>query len=529
MRAEYRVKDNKGRTRGFIIDGLYYGYWTVYHQLNNIENLIEVSNKIIKSRKGTLPVMSIKEAYKRSPVFKEKIKAGIFKRDIQEEINRWYYKFSTRNILRVDGARQVGKTTEILKFALKHYEQIIYINLAQKRNADYFYNTVVNSIDATLGMNEFCKGIGELSYYNTPNTVLIIDEIQANAQIYNALRELHTLGCHIIVTGSYLGRLLQSDIFQPAGDLFKIEMTAMTFNEFARVFSKEKLYNSISEKGESVKEDYITLTELYKIYLQIGGYPSVVAEYKRSKNLSNCYSLLKNLLSVFIDESVQYFKNTDKATANLILTETFRSAAIQMLKEKKGTNSFFLQELYNFIEQEKQVVITQDEMKNAFSWLINSGIIGGCDLAVNCDNLNIQSIRRAYFRDVGLLQIVCNKFGIKEMDRSGLIAETFVYNELAELYRSSENNLLGDKPCCATFDKFELDFIIFTRGDKKIGLEVKSSKGKNPVSLEFILNHKKVNKGIIAEITKGGIGEKYSRIPIYLVNRYFRKCIEEES
>ena len=40
MKAEYRVKDAQGLTRGFVIDGIYRPYFQVKKVMNRIDNLI---------------------------------------------------------------------------------------------------------------------------------------------------------------------------------------------------------------------------------------------------------------------------------------------------------------------------------------------------------------------------------------------------------------------------------------------------------------------------------------------------------
>ena len=51
----------------------------------------------------------------------------------------------------------------------------------------------------------------------------------------------------------------------------EVEMLPLSFTEFCRAFEKEDLLYTVSLYGESEKEQYIELTDLYKIYIQIGG------------------------------------------------------------------------------------------------------------------------------------------------------------------------------------------------------------------------------------------------------------------
>lgn len=65
-------------------------------------------------------------------------------RDICVEFEEWRDKWSDY-VLYLTGARQTGKTTELLKFAYKHYEQIIYVNLAVENQLHDFEELVLSN------------------------------------------------------------------------------------------------------------------------------------------------------------------------------------------------------------------------------------------------------------------------------------------------------------------------------------------------------------------------------------------------
>lgn len=173
------------------------------------------------------------------------------KRDIQRTFREWLHLPDDR-ILFVKGARQTGKTTEILKFAYKEFEQVIYVSLAEKNSLDNFIKMVINDSNKYLGMDEFCKQLkGYRNYYDSKNTILIIDEVQESPTVFNSLRVLRSdLKCRIVVTGSYLAQALNPEYFQPAGDTYDVEMSPLSFREFCRVFGVEKTLDNISISGE---------------------------------------------------------------------------------------------------------------------------------------------------------------------------------------------------------------------------------------------------------------------------------------
>ena len=177
--------------------------------------------------------------------------------DIQNDFKYWLSVDSYSDlVLYLSGARQTGKTTELLKFGYSTFEQIIYVDLSQKNILDNFVKLVVNSSNKSMGMTKFCKTIGE-KYSNSETTFLIIDEVQESSEVYNVLRTLRQgLRCKIATTGSYLARILTPKFFKPAGDTFDLEMLPLSFREFARVFGLEDKLDNISIFGKSEQADY---------------------------------------------------------------------------------------------------------------------------------------------------------------------------------------------------------------------------------------------------------------------------------
>ena len=73
----------------------------------------------------------------------------------------------------------------------------------------------------------------------------------------------------------------------------------------------------------------------------------------------------------------------------------------------------------------------------------------------------------------------------------------------------------GDKPCCAVADKYELDFMVGDKKDKKYGIEVKSLRSTKHDSLDYFYNHGIIDETYLAEISRGGTNKILNKIPIY--------------
>lgn len=513
MKASARVRNNDKRTTGFIVDGSYVKYYDALRNIDLIDNLYVTEEGSIEARGETLEETDVRTVNR--SIYHNRCEESPLVRDVQTELEEWRTGWGSY-VLYLTGARQTGKTTELLKFAYKHYEQIIYVNLANERQLSAFEELVLSN-SLQFGMINYCRQERLEEFENAPGTILIIDEIQESSTVYNSIRALQgELKCHVAVTGSYLGKTINSKYFKPAGNMKEIEMLPLSFSEFCRAFGKEELLYSINIFGGSEKEQYVELTDLYKIYLQIGGYPAVVKEYLRSKDISRCYEVVETIMARFTEESASYFRN-DKCA--IVFENVYKAALMSIAKEKKGTASKDIQEITDFVKNDTKEHVSRAEVNDVVSWLKYSKILGGCDL-YNQGNVNdLLSERRFYFMDCGIAGYVARTTPIDNSTVVGIMAENFVYTELYRLYKT--HSLKGNKPCCSIYNNYELDFMIVDPNDRKYGIEVKSNKSNKTESLRIYKSRAFIDEAYIAEITKGGKGADISTIPIYTVGCRF--------
>jgi len=513
MLASHRVEDKENVLTGFIVEGKYIGYYSVLSDIELIDNLGLDSNGKICPRGENLPSVAKREVNRYR--YQALCRDNILERDIQAELAGW--KARRRDyVLYVTGARQIGKTTEILKFAFKNYEQIIYVNLAAEKAAREL-EKAVDSGSLYLGMVKFCRAMGLEEYRDSEDTILIIDEIQESVLIYNNIRALQSgLKCDIAVTGSYLGKTLHSEYFKPAGNVWRLEMLPLSFAEFCHAFSSRNLLETVDIRGGDSKGNYNILYELYKVYVQIGGYPAVVAEYKESGSLTACMQILKRLIQTFTEESAAYF--TD-AKSRVIFENVYKEAFRMIAYEKKGTSARDVEKITQFVRESTKEHVSRGEVGDAVSWLKYSGMIGGCDLYNQGEVSDLLHERRFFFMDCGIANCIAQMSPVDNETVKGILAENFAYTELYRLYQSDK--VKGDKPCCSVYQNYELDFMVVDKADKKYGIEIKTSDQGEPISLMVYLEHKKIDAGYVAGKTKGGVRKKICSIPIYAVGCRF--------
>ncbi len=522
MTATHRVRTADKNTVGFMIDGVFYSNHYIRQNIEYIDNLFLKENGILAE--GELLELD----YKKDVIDREYDRLAAenpFVRDVQEELLAWKSD-RMHQVLQLEGTRQVGKTTELLKFAYRNYEFVIYVSLAED---NYGFAEAVRCGATPIEFEKYCVRAGLPSFVNSSSTILIIDGIQRSQMVYNAIRTMHrNVQCDIIVTGSYLGRILQDKgFFLPAGTVSCHTMFPLSFMEFCRIFDAETTLKTIDLYGESDSAAYGRLTKLYELYIQIGGYPEVVRRYIESGDIGECYNVIGKLLGTFKDESRNYFSLPREVE---IFDVVYREALQEMCSEKRGTGKNVVETITSLAKANTEQLVNKNEVSAAIVWLKYTGILGTCNLAVNGDMTKIVPDRRMYYADCGLASYLAERYLIDRTALTGLQAETFVYNELHRLFKVpyTRCKVREDEVCFSLYEQYELDFMVADKRDAIYGIEVKAKDG-NPKSLKVFIDRRFVNRGIVAKPTDGGHGELFDTIPIYAVGCRFPYTMDQDS
>lgn len=248
-------------------------------------------------------------------------------------------KSARHSTLEVSGARQVGKTYLVNRFADEEYRQKIYINLLEF-SGELFLEKYHELRRQTGGGYQCASPVFELirryypDFHDSKDTIVIIDEIQESAEIYNRIREFtRSLESDFIVTGSYPGRILDKGFQYSAGDLDSLEVHTLDFEEFLTALDKHGLYEDMDLYGGSDAAVYQELQKLYGDYCQIGGYPGVVLQYLENASLEDCQTQLLKIIRLFTNESKRYFEDI---LDDAVYDNMFSGVARMLAKEKKG-------------------------------------------------------------------------------------------------------------------------------------------------------------------------------------------------
>lgn len=445
------------------------------------------------------------------------------KRNAYDRLLKWKER-PDHATLEVSGARQVGKTYIVNKFADEQYGKKIYINLLDfsgelfLEKYEGLRNEIRNGLICDNPVYELIRRMHP-DFEDTADTIVIIDEIQESAAIYNRIREFtRQLKSDFIITGSYLGRILNREFKYSAGDLDSLEIHTLDFREFLMALDKEDLYQELDLYGESPEEVYKNLADLYKIYTKIGGYPAVILRYLESESVEEANTELLKIIKLFTNESKRYF---DDILDDEVYDNIFSSVARVLVKEKKGFDEdSFSEELQNIVVKDYSSNISKASVNRAIDWLYSSGIIGFAGKIKDCNILDFKPKARCYFMDVGLTSYFLTHIGCSESDVSGIVNENFVFLDLKRRI-VPPGEIALETPAFATMGRGEIDFYLKSlRTQKTYAIEVKTGKNQSK-TVQDILDKRKVDYVVYAKgNTHGGVRDNIYTIPIYGIGKF---------
>nr|WP_300664929.1 AAA family ATPase [uncultured Acetatifactor sp.] len=445
------------------------------------------------------------------------------KRKAYDELTAWK-KRPNHSTLEVSGARQVGKTYIVNRFADEQYRQKIYINLMDL-SGELFLEQYRELWQEMKAGKRYQNPIYELIKRHQPDfedsdyTVVIVDEIQESADIYNRIREFtRTLKCDFIITGSYLGRILKKEFKYSSGDLDYLEIRTLGFEEFLTALDRIELYEEMSLYGGSDTKTYQELQKLYDDYCAIGGYPSVVLKYLENAPLQDCQAELLKIIRLFTNESRRYFEDILDAA---VYENIFTGVARILAKEKKGFDKdSFSEELQGIVVKDYSSNITKVSVNRAIDWLYSAGVIGFAGKLPECSLLDFKAKARCYFLDVGLTNYFLTKSGAPKATVSGILNENFVYLDLRRRIAHPSEVAL-ETPAFATLGNGEIDFYVKgLASERTYAVEVKAGKNSGKTAAEA-LEKKKADYVLYAKgSTCGGKANNIITIPIYGIAKF---------
>ena len=425
------------------------------------------------------------------------------KRKIEKDLIEWKDNHDKKCLL-VKGARQVGKTYIIDKFARENYKYYTYLNFDENPA----YKTI---FDGDLDVETLIKQISLRvpgAQLEPQETILFLDEIQNCPRARTALKFLAIDGrFDVVASGSMLGIHYKDVPSYPVGYVDYLDMYSMDFEEFLWANGvKESSVGDIREyfeKREPVPEAmHDKMMELFREYIVVGGMPRVVLEFVNTHNFAKVLKLQKAILSDYTDDIAKYAEGAEKTKARAC----FLSIPKHLAKDYKKFR-------YSLVEPKA----TYRKYGGSLMWLYDAGIINFCynlsEPALPLEGNARSDIFKVYMRDTGLLVAMLDEGSAEDIidGNLGIYKGAIYENIVADIFAKSGKKLYYYEKD----SKLEIDF--FIRYQKTAtAVEVKSAEKATSKSMTSIIQNHGVKHGIKLSAKNVSGNDTVESLPLYM-------------
>ncbi len=418
---------------------------------------------------------------------------------------------NNKSALLLKGARQVGKTSAIRKYARKQKMNLIEINFYEDDSACGIFKGSQNAKDVLLRISAHTKKKTSL-----PNTMIFFDEVQKCPEVITWIKFLVDEGsCKYALSGSLLGVELKGVESVPVGYMAVKEVFPLDMEEFSRCLGlSDEVLTSVEEAfDKKIPVDKVVhdaLMKMVHLYLVVGGMPAAVQAYIDTNDLNVVEEKQKEIIDLYKWDISQYDPNK-----KLEINEIFNLIPSELDAKNKRFILKNLNEHARFSRYE-----------NSFLWLKNAGVA--------IPTMNIQeptfSFKLNELRN--LFKLFQNDVGLLTSQYASGIQLHLLQGEVKQNYGAIYENLVAQELYCHGFGgddhelhyfnskkQGELDFVIAQNG-KVIPIEVKSGKDyERHNALTNVLTNDDYNIDFAYVLTNDNLRVEDKRIymPIYML------------
>lgn len=254
------------------------------------------------------------------------------KRKIDTYLIQWK-KNVERSPLIVKGARQIGKTESIRRFAERNYKSVIYINFVEEpkykliTEDGYKTEDIIRNISRMDPSKRFAPG----------ETILIFDELQEFPEISTSLKFFKIDGrFDVICSGSLLGIQYPKIESHSVGYKMDYNMMSMDFEEFlwAKGYDDSHTQNMLEHMKTAKpfnEAEMKVYSSLFLDYCILGGMPAVVREYISKGTFEGTLDIQKQLLNDYREDIRKYADGMDQTR----ILNVFEQIPMQLAKDNK--------------------------------------------------------------------------------------------------------------------------------------------------------------------------------------------------
>ncbi len=426
----------------------------------------------------------------------------MLKREIENTLITWKNK-QNKKCLIIRGARQVGKTFIIRKFANKYYQNFIEINFIENPSYKKIFENDLNIETILMNISLYVRDAKLVPH----KTLIFLDEIQSCPNARTALKFFSIDNrFDVIASGSLLGLNYKEVSSYPTGYVEFINMYPLSFKEFLWannvnneiILKLKNCFDFLIPVNETINDKIL---QYFKEYIVIGGMPNIVDTFIKNHDFNEVITLQRNILIDYRNDITKYADPSEKVKA----ISCFNSIPGQLAKENKKF-------MYKFFDKNGR----NSKYYGCINWLLDAGIAIMCN---NISNLEMPLIAykmddyfKIYMADTGLLvSMLDDGTNIEIIEGNlGIYKGAIFENIIAQILHTNGNNLYFYNKN----NTLEIDFII-TKDFKITPIEVKANNNKSKALSTTLKNNPELN-GI--KLIYGNVGKKDNLItlPLYM-------------
>lgn len=385
----------------------------------------------------------------------------MLERKISHYIEHFYE--VNKGALLLAGARQIGKTYSVRRFAEKHFKSFVEINFVENPDAVGIFSNAKNSGDILLRLSVFTdqpliKG----------ETLIFFDEVQLCPEIVTAIKFLVDDGRYrYIMSGSLLGVELNNLRSVPVGYMDVKEMFPLDLEEFmwAVGVNKDVIEAlNVSWKEKKQVDDFVhrKMMDVFRLYLIVGGMPTAVMAYKENNNLQDVIASQREIIRLYKKDISQYDEKR-----RLKIKEVFDLIPSELNSKSKR---FFIKSL--------NAKARAEMYENEFLWLKDAGV------AIPVFNVDEPKLPLKLASSRNLFKFFSNDVGLLACQYSDGIQLKILTGDDAINHGSIYENVVAQELLAHGFDELyyynskrmgEVDFVLEYDGNV-FPIEVKSGK-----------------------------------------------------
>ncbi len=424
-------------------------------------------------------------------------------REILTQLEAWKEK-ENRKLLYLAGAKGVGKTWTINDFGMGFYGNTAYFDLKTQEYARFMFEGELEKSRIIKMLSVNCGDNVE------PGETLIvlenIDSLPEYVKLINYMaKEMSEY--HICITSSKNEDWILKANEELRGCVDVIYIYPLSFSEFLRVNQEDDLCGLIegNSKKKIEKESLARIKEYLKIYMLIGGMPSVVKTYIETESLKEAEAEKSNILFEYLNE----FEAIENKAFRQKVKQVWDSIATQLAAENK-----------KFQYGAVKLTARAREYKDAVEYLINEKYVTPLYKISNVKTpLKKQVDEKSFelfYNDIGFLSsmygLTIDDFENESvlMSKNGALALQYVYEELQ--HNPNVNNIYYWTSQATA----KIDFI-FEDGDNIIPIEVNLSENTKAQSLKVYRERYKNNMSVRITIDTMSISAGVLNLPLFAI------------